>query len=73
MNKEFKIRAMGKTELALCYNSHLSASGALQALRRWINFNPSLVQELEEVGYNKYSHTYRPIDVHIIVKYLGTP
>ena len=73
MSKEFKIRAMGKTELAMYYNSHLSASGALQTLRRWINYNPSLVQELEEVGYNKYSHTYRPIDVHIIVKYLGTP
>lgn len=46
---------------------------ALQLLRRWIYANKQLMVELKEAGYNKNRHSYLPLEVKLIFKYLGEP
>lgn len=33
----------------------------------------ALKGELEKVGYNKYRRTFTPLEVKVLVKYLGEP
>ena len=68
MESEFKIRAYGKTELALLYAPELTQSGALKKLRRWMRINPRLRQLLRVKG-----RVYTPKQVRRIVEELGEP
>ena len=42
-------------------------------LAAWIRHNKALKGELEKVGYNKYRRTFTPLEVKVLVKYLGEP
>ena len=71
--EQFKLQAYAKTALAQLYSPDNGPAAALQTLYRWMKRNTRLMEELNEVGYNKYRHTFLKQEVCIIVKYLGEP
>lgn len=58
-------------ELAMLYNPTYCISNAIYTLAAWIRHNKALKGELEKVGYNKYRRTFTPLEVKVLVKYLG--
>jgi hypothetical protein len=71
--KDFKVRAYGKTELALMYNPDCSQKAAMDRLRTWINTYPGLNDKLKSQGYSKTQHLFSPAQVKTIVDALGEP
>lgn len=71
--KKFVIRVYRKEELAMLYNPGKCVTPALLCFYRWMRMNHKLMNELEAVGYNKFRHSFTPLEVRIIVKYLGEP
>lgn len=69
----FKIKAYTKADLAMMYNPEQCVAVALKRLSRWVQANPNLKKELEEMNYNKYRRTFTPKEVDVIVRYLGEP
>lgn len=70
----FKIRAYGKSELALLYFPKAwSARGALCNLNYWINRNAELRASLQDCGMSSKSKHYTPKEVALIVHFLGEP
>lgn len=69
----FTIRTYSKVEMARLYNPTMCLTLALQTLARWMRMNTTLMDELEQIGYNKYRRAFTPAEVRIIVKYLGEP
>jgi hypothetical protein len=67
------MKSYTKIELALLYNPYLSDAAALLHLRRWIDGQPQLRTELEQIGYNRRRHSFTPREVELIFKYLGEP
>ncbi|BEG98036.1 DUF4248 domain-containing protein [Bacteroides sedimenti] len=70
---EFRVKAYGKSELAMLYNPHMSVREALRTLTRWMMRNESLYRELEEMGYRKNCKILTPREVEVITRYLGEP
>ncbi|WP_294634068.1 DUF4248 domain-containing protein [uncultured Bacteroides sp.] len=73
LEEKVPVRAYTKVDLALLYNPGVSCTTALQLLRRWIYANKQLMSELSAVGYNKNRHTFLPLEVKLIFRYLGEP
>ncbi len=72
--EHFKIRCYGKSELALCYNPHLTPNGARRKLVQWITHNTELAATLEKMGgMNNDTRCYTPAQVKVIVEFLGEP
>ena len=71
--RPFRIHAYSKEELAMLYNPTYCISNAIYTLAAWIRHNKALKGELEKVGYNKYRRTFTPLEVKVLVKYLGEP
>ena len=72
--QEFKIHSYSLTELALIYRPHLSPRSAARTLRNWIRNNPELLMALSDTGFNPEAiRTHTPMQVSIIVSYLGEP
>lgn len=69
--RPFRIHAYSKEELAMLYNPTYCISNAIYTLAAWIRHNKALKGELEKVGYNKYRRTFTPLEVKVLVKYLG--
>lgn len=69
----FKVRSYSKVELAMLYNPEQCVTVALKTLSRWVQANPDLRKELENMNYNKYRRSFTPKEVHVIVRYLGAP
>ena len=67
------VRAYTKVDLAQLYNPGVGMSTSLQLLRRWIYANKQLMSELSAVGYNRNRHSFLPLEVKLIFKYLGEP
>ena len=63
--------SMTKKELALRYAPNLSASGAANRLRRWINGDQHLLQALEKTGYNPRNRVLTKEQAAIILEHLG--
>lgn len=70
---KFRVKAYGKSDLAMLYNPHMSVREALRLLMRWIVRNEALCRELEEMGYRKNSKILTPREVEVITRYLGEP
>ena len=68
------LRSVGKTEMAHLYHpcDTVSDVDARRWLNRKIQQNEHLLTLLERNGYNKYSHTFTPIQVMLILNELGT-
>ena len=71
--RPFRIHAYSKEELAMLYNPTYCISNAIYTLAAWIRHNKALKGELEKVGYYKYRRTFTPLEVKVLVKYLGEP
>ena len=72
--QEFQIHSYGITELALLYRPYLSHRNAARTLRNWIKNNPELLLALSDTGFNPQTvRTLTPMQVSIIVSYLGEP
>jgi len=72
--KEFKVKAYGKSELALQYfPDAASAHTAVNHLMSWIHRNPELTEGLVKLGYRKTAKFFTPKEVGMIVEYLGEP
>ena len=67
-NEVFKIRAYGKSELAMLYFQGDSNATALKKLRYWLSQNENLRMFIN--GPKKY---YSPKQVRIIIRELGEP
>lgn len=59
--------SISKSKLAKMYG------WSLVLLRKRINLNPNLRQELKENFYNSYQKVFTPLQVEIIYKHLGKP
>ena len=66
--ERFKIRAYGKSELALLYFPDSSKESAMRSLRRWLAIN----NRLRGIIGKKKRH-FTPKEVRIIVEELGEP
>ena len=62
--RPFRIHAYSKEELAMLYNPTYCISNAIYTLAAWIRHNKAL---------NKYRRTFTPLEVKVLVKYLGEP
>ena len=69
----FRVKAYSKVELAMLYNPEQCVTVALKKLSRWMQANPTLVEELREVSYNKYRRSFTPKEVDLIIRHLGEP
>ena len=70
---DFEVRSYTKSELARLYNPQLTTSAARRLMRRWIDYNPRLKDELRRLGTPKHAHVYSPRQVQAIAEHLGTP
>ena len=59
--------SISKSKLAKMYG------WSLVLLRKRINLNPNLRQELRKNFYNPYQKVFTPLQVEIIYTYLGKP
>ncbi|MEE1080729.1 MAG: DUF4248 domain-containing protein [Bacteroidales bacterium] len=72
--QEFQIRSYGLTELAQLYRPNILPKSAARTLRNWIRRNHELQDELAASGFNPdSSRVLTPLQVSIIVSYLGEP
>ena len=71
--ENFKIRTYGWQELAIPYAPDLTPESAGKRLSSWIRFNPKLTHELQESGWKKGQRVLTPLQVRIIIQYLGEP
>ena len=60
-------------ELAGLYFPNHSISSAPIQLRRWITLNSNLKEALQETGWQCRQRMLTPLQVHLIVEYLGEP
>jgi len=67
------IQSYSKKELALAYAPDLSIHGAVNRLMSWINFNKPLLQDLQQLGYDRYQKVFTVKQVEKIFEYLGEP
>lgn len=71
--KIFKVRAYYTSELGTLYNPQLCIQAATRQLRRWIDYNPHLKEELIALGYISGQRCFTPKQVACLVEYLGEP
>jgi hypothetical protein len=73
MEDKFKIRSYGYGELALLYFPNSSKVSATTQLGRWIRQNENLKLQLIELGYKPKKKILTPIQVRVIVDFIGEP
>ena len=72
--QEFKILSYSLTELAQFYCPNISPRSAARSLRNWIRRNPELQESLAATGFDpNIIRTLTPLQVSIIVRFLGEP
>ena len=69
----FEVRAYTFQELAVAYATDLSIGAATNRLSLWIRRSEFLKGELVDVGWTPRSKTFTPLQVQVIVDYLGPP
>ena len=69
----FEIRAYSFQELAMAYGPELSLGAATNRLGQWIRRGEGLKEELLDVGWTPRSKNFTPMQVQVIVDYLGAP
>lgn len=70
---DFLIKAYGWQELAVLYAPELTPESASKRLGYWIRYHPNLSQALQEAGWKKGQRVLTPLQVEVIIKYLGEP
>jgi hypothetical protein len=69
----FRIKAYGFQELAICYAPELTPRSATQRLLHWVMMSGELYAALQRVGWCKGKRTLTPLQVQVLVNYLGEP
>ena len=72
-NREWQVRPMSKSELAMAYAPNLTPQSAVNRLMDWIRRNPELMEALDRTGYCKHQKLLTSLQVRIIFSYLGEP
>lgn len=63
-----------RTELGLAYAPADTPDSARRLLKRWINYHPTLLRDLQATGYDpRMCRRLTPLQVKIIFDALGTP
>lgn len=73
MDVIFKIKSYGWQELAILYAPGITPRAATQRLTFWVMNNPDLAASLKGKGWVKGQHLLTPVQVKMIVNYLGEP
>lgn len=73
MTKDFEIRSLGKSELAVYYMPDIAPRSAQKTFQRWIAKHPGLTEALAETGLTLTCRRYTPQQVRLIVEALGEP
>lgn len=74
MIENIKIRAYGKSELALLYfPTSNSSHTAVNHLMAWVKRIPEVIEGLQKLGYRKTAKYFTSREVKLIVDYLGYP
>ena len=71
--KEWAVRPMSKSELAMAYAPTLTIQGAVNRLMDWIRHNAELTEALQRSGYRKQQKLFTSYQVRLIFDYLGAP
>lgn len=69
----FKVRAYGRTELALMYSPNITPQAAYYKLMRWIRRSPELSRRFLKEGKPSRTRFFTPQEVSFIVEILGEP
>lgn len=69
----FRIRAYGRTELALLYCPGISGGAAWRRFSSWIATAHGLTDRLAAMGYRESQRIFTPSQVSAIVEALGEP
>lgn len=73
MEPNFQLKTYGLQELSILYAPGLTPSSASKRLVKWIVINPELYERLKRSGWIKGYRLLTPIQVGIIIEYLGEP
>lgn len=73
MEDIFKVKAYGRTELALMYFPDLLPNSAWHKLKAWIEGCKGLMERLRTLEYDGKKRTFTPRQVRAIVEYLDDP
>lgn len=73
MNEQFKLKAYGWQELAILYAPCITPRAATRRLTLWVINNPHLSDILKRNGWVKGQHLLTPVQVKVIVDFLGEP
>ena len=68
-----KTQALYTKELAAMYFANCSPKSATMHLKRWIDRNDSLKNELAETGYKEGQRVFTPRQVELVFRHLGEP
>ncbi|NDV63763.1 DUF4248 domain-containing protein [Bacteroides sp. 224] len=69
----FTLRSYTKAELALLYSPHNAPRTAIRKFNSWLRHSPRLWEPLRESGVSIATREYNPMQVQMIVNYLGAP
>jgi len=69
----FNLRSYSKVDLALLYLPHNSQITAVRKFNRWIQYSPILWNQLLTTGFTITTRQLTPLQVGMIVNYLGIP
>lgn len=73
MMEQFRVKAYGKSELAMLYSPNCSPAAARRKFMSWIALQPALVSSLTAAGYYDKIYTFIPVQVQMIIGALGEP
>lgn len=73
IQNELQMQAFSFQELAIAYAPALSVGSAVNRLSRWIRQREGLIEDLLLAGWESRSKQFTPMQVRIIVAYLGEP
>ena len=72
-NREPRIQAYSKSQLAGLYLPHIQSASARRTLRSWIAKNTALQAALAQTGYSEKAILLTPAQVGLFFKFLGEP
>lgn len=70
---DFLVRSYGWQELAVLYNPHLTPQSAAKSLTHWVKKNTSLSDALRRTGWRQGLRTLTPLQVELLLRFLGEP
>lgn len=72
-DKQFKVKAYGRQELASLYQPEITPAAAWVKLKEWIAVYPGLLEQLHTLGYRPTQRIFTPSQVIAIISAIGEP